>query len=409
LIVHGEARRTDETEFYLDIRQWDGTVSSIVVAAPDEERALAETISKGLVVSSIRKAAHRSISKKKYRKSSFPLLLFTEELLALLTAGLNLTEALHALLLKEHRAGVKETLGQLVAAIREGRSFSSALSESSTTFPAIFIATVRAAERTGDLSDALSRYASYQNQFERVKRALLSASIYPLVLVAVGGMVTLFLLGYVVPRFSAVYEASGRDLPLLSSLLLAWGKTIYEHWYIAGALFFCTIFSSIYVFLNPSIRNFVIELILRFPPVARQANHFRMGRFFRALSLLLLSGIPLPQSIKMTLDVLEREQQIKMKACCNELESGLSFSAVLKRQGMTDPISQSLIIVGERTGQLGNMLERAAQFIDEKFAKWVDRSSKLLEPVLMTVIGLVIGAIVVLMYMPIFDLAGSIS
>ena len=137
------------------------------------------------------------------RGARFPLLLFTQELIALLEAGLTLTEALETLGEKESRTESRQLIERLLATMREGRPFSAALAMQGEAFPPLYAATVRAAESTGDLSPALARYVGYQNQIDAVKKKVLSASIYPLLLIGVGTLVIGFLLGYVVPRFAS--------------------------------------------------------------------------------------------------------------------------------------------------------------------------------------------------------------
>jgi len=149
--------------------------------------------------------------------------------------------------------------------------------------------------------------------------------------------------------------------------------------------------------------------VLRLPWLSTKANEFRLARFYRAVSLLLAAGIALPRAMGMVTGLLGPAQQDQLARCRLAVEHGHSLSAALLESGLASPVAESLIKVGERSGQMAEMLERTARFSDEEFSRWVDWASRLLEPVLMLVIGGVIGTVVVLMYMPIFDLAGSLS
>lgn len=341
--------------------------------------------------------------------AKFPLLQFSQELLALLEAGLNLTEAITTLHAKESRPGVKATLGSILSTLQQGQSFSDTLTAFPVIFPDIYIATVRAAERSGNLPEALARFVGYQLQFDVIRKKLISAAIYPAMLLVVGGCVTLFLLGYVVPKFSVVYESSGRDIPWMSQVLLGVGKLIYQH----GIAFLiglaCVAATLIYCAMNAVLRQRLMEAILRLPVLSAKAAEFRLARFYRALSLLLHAGIPLSKGLAMVSAMLMPVQQGQLQQARRAVEEGLPFSVALEQFQLATPVAQSLLKVGENTGRLGDMLERSARFHDDDFARWVDWASRLLEPVLMTVIGVVIGAVVVLMYMPIFELAGSLS
>src|SRR5207342_1401604 len=130
---------------------------------------------------------------------------------------------------KEPAAGARRTLEQIRARLFEGLTLSAALEEQPLSFPPLYIATVRASERTGALREALGRYVAYQQQIDLLRKKLVSASVYPLVLCGAGLLVTIFLLGYVVPRFSAIYEDMGRDLPWASRFLMQWGRVVHDH------------------------------------------------------------------------------------------------------------------------------------------------------------------------------------
>ncbi len=337
------------------------------------------------------------------------LLLFSQELLALLNAGLTLPEALSALVAKERSAAARQVLQGVLGGLEVGRNFSDVLETLPAHFPPIYVATIRAAERTGDLPQALRRYVGYQQQFEELRKKLVSAAIYPAMLLVVGTFVMLFLLGYVVPRFSVVYESAGKDMPWLSMLLLQFGKALYAHWALGLAAVACVIGGIGLLLARAQGRAWLLGWVLRVPVLARKAQEFRLARFYRALGLLLVSGISLPRALGMVRGLLDAQQQGRLQDCLTAVTQGRMFSDALIAAGLANPIAESLIKVGERSGQLADMLERSAQFADDEFARWVDWASRLLEPLLMTLIGAVIGTVVVLMYMPIFDMANSLQ
>src|SRR6202790_2613034 len=163
------------------------------------------------------------------RPGKIPLVIFSQELVSLLDAGLSLVESMEALTEKEETAAVRRPLEQILSRLYEGQTLGAALAEHPSTFPYLFIATVRASERTGSLREALTRFITYQQQIDALRKTLVNASIYPAVLLAAGVLVTLFLMGYVVPRFSSIYEQLGSDLPLASRVLLQWGRLLQAH------------------------------------------------------------------------------------------------------------------------------------------------------------------------------------
>jgi len=342
-------------------------------------------------------------------KQGLPLLQFSQELLALLEAGLNLGEAIATLHNKETRPGAKATLAAIVLTLQQGLSFSDTLAGFPDIFPDIYIATVHAAERSGNLPEALARFVGYQLQFDAIRKKLISAAIYPCMLLVVGGLVTLFLLGYVVPKFSVVYESSGREIPWMSQMLLGFGQTLAAHPLLCATALAASVAAVVFGIANRAMRQALVLRLLRLPVLADKAAEFRLARFYRALSLLLHAGIPLHKALAMVGPMLLPAQQEQLAQARRAVQEGMPFSTALEHAGMATPVAQSLLKVGENTGRLGDMLERSAKFHDEEFARWVDWASRLLEPLLMTIIGVVIGGVVVLMYMPIFELAGSLA
>ncbi|NRR32275.1 type II secretion system F family protein [Oxalobacteraceae bacterium] len=398
-------------QFHLQVQGSAGP-HTVAIDAASEAEAIRQAARNGwrvLAVAGAQDAAAANAPAAGLRKQPFPLLQFSQEMLALLEAGLNLGEAMATLHNKEARGSTRATLAAIRLSLQHGKSFSDTLADFPAIFPDIYVATVHAAERSGNLPEALARFVAYQLQFDAIRKKLVAAAIYPTMLLVVGTLVTLFLLGYVVPKFSVVYESSGREIPWMSQMLLAFGQTLAGHpWLCLGALL--TVTGAVAAGLgNAALRARLVLAILRLPVLAAKAAEFRLARFYRALSLLLHAGIPLSKALAMTTAMLLPAQQQQLLQTRRAVEQGLAFSTALEQNALATPVAQSLLKVGENTGRLGDMLERSAKFHDEEFARWVDWASRLLEPLLMTLIGVVIGGVVVLMYMPIFELAGSLS
>jgi len=392
----------------LQILGSDGRRQSVTVEAATEAEAIRRVVASGARVLAVESADIAALPKTG-RAQPFPLLLFSQELLALLSAGLNLTEAITTLVAKEQKPQAKQTLAAVLQALHEGRNFSDALAQHGESFPDMFIATVRASERTGGLVESLSRYIAYALQFEAIRKKLVSAAIYPAMLLFVGSLVTLFLLGYVVPKFSVVYESSGRDLPLLSQVMLAFGRVLHAHWQPCLVAFVGLVAAAVWALRQAELRQRLLEGVLSLPWLAAQVSGFRLTRFYRGVSLLLHAGVPLSRALRMVANLLSPAQRRQLAEACRQVDEGQMLSSALVRHGLAGVVAESLLQVGERSGRLAEMLEQAARFQDEEFARWLDLASRLLEPVLMAVIGIVIGVVVVLLYMPIFELAGSLS
>jgi general secretion pathway protein F len=390
------------------MRPAEGIVT-LSLDAPSQEEALQLATSQGYAVLSVRAQRLPTLfAAKGPRGSRFPLPLFSAELLALLKAGLSLVEALQALAEKEQQAEVRRIIEGVVQRLYEGLSFSQALEGFPRVFPPLYVATLRAAERTGNLQEALARYIGYQAQLDLVRKKLLSAAIYPTLLIVVGGLVTLFLLGYVVPRFSQVYDDLATDLPLLSRWLIAWGRFLEGHAWQAVTAAVVLGGLTVYGLSHPATRRWLGRQLWQVPAVGERLRVFQLARFYRTLGMLLNGGIPIVTALAMVEGLLHPTLRSLMCKAREDIRTGRPISGAMETHGLTTPVALRLLRVGERSGRMGEMMERIATFHDEETARWVDWFTRLFEPLLMMVIGLVIGLIVVLLYLPIFELAGSL-
>jgi general secretion pathway protein F len=386
-----------------------GTGKLIILAldAADEQDARRQATAQGYTVLGVQK--ERSDAGMFSRGGRFPIVLFSQELLALLEAGLSLVESLEALLEKESRPDTKRVLKGVVEQLYEGRPMSTALQKFPREFPELYIATVRASERTGDLPQALQRYVDYQQQMESVRKKIVSAAIYPVVLLIVGGLVTLFLLGYVVPRFSKIYEDLGSNLPFMSRLLMQWGQLLAANGLTILIGFVAFVAALVWVFTREATRAWLLQRLWSIPALGERVRIYQLARFYRTLGMLLQGGTPIVSALNMSADLLQQGLRARLEAASARIREGISMSVAMEECGLTTPVAQRMIAVGERTGRMGEMTDRVAAFYDEEIARFVDWFTRLFEPLLMTVIGIVIGGIVVLMYFPIFELAGSIQ
>lgn len=339
----------------------------------------------------------------------FPLALFSQELLALLEAGLNLVEAIETLVEKEQGAEIKNTLDALLQALYQGQTFSSALELQPATFPMLYIATVRASEKTGDLAESLTRYVSYEQQLGLLKKKIVSSSIYPILLMAVGGLVILFLMGFVVPKFSKIYEDTGGNLPFLSQVLLAWGVFLESHGKELLMLLGVGAMGLTYGLSRSALRKWLMQLLWRIPALGQRLRIFQLARFYRTLGMLLKGGTPIIAALGSVSGLLDAALQLKMQQASAAIQEGQPISLAMDQAGLTTPVALRMLRVGERSGKIGDMMERIAAFYDEELSRWIDWFTRLFEPILMLFIGLVIGVVVLLLYMPIFELAGNIQ
>jgi general secretion pathway protein F len=320
-----------------------------------------------------------------------------------------LVVAVETLAEKERNPKLRNILERIVGTLRQGRTLSAALEQHPGTFNTLYIATVRASERTSDLGPALARYVAYQNQVDAIRKRLVNASIYPALLILAGGAVSLFLLLYVVPRFGKIYEERSTDLPWVSKLLLYWGQAVEGHALLVSAALVAIGIAILYVLRLPQVRASIESLLWRLPVVGEHMQIYQLARFYRTIGMLLRGGMPLVGALNMGADLLHPVMRERLARASLAVSEGRPVSASMEDNDLTTPVALRLLAVGEQSGNMGEMMDRIALFHDEEISRWVDWFTRLFEPLLMAVIGVVIGGIVILMYMPIFELAGSLK
>jgi len=379
--------------------------SSIELDAATEREARQQAVQQGYIVLKVTvRSKGFSIGRER-----FPLVLFCQELRVLLEAGLPLSEALDTLIEKETRPEIRASLVSLFEAVKEGRQLSDAMANLPQAFPQLFIATVRASETTGNLPEALIRYSLYLEQIDVLKKRIVSASIYPALVLSFGVLVLIFLMAYVVPRFSRIYESHVSNISYTTQLLLKAGKFSQDYGLVILALLAVTVTFVISMLRRPEIQTRLLDALWRLPYFGEKVRIYHLSRLYRTFSMLLKSGIPVVAGLGMVNNLLGASLHGNLSKAKRLISEGQQFSEAFAASALTTPVALRLFRVGEKTGRIEAMMERAATFHEEQMIRWVDAFTKLFEPALMAVIGLMIGGIVLMMYMPIFELASGIE
>ena len=343
------------------------------------------------------------------RRNTFPLLQFNQSLLILLEAGLSVVEAVETLADREARGDTRRVLAELQGQMKEGRSFSTALAAQPAVFPALYVAGVRASEKTGAVAEAVRRFIAYRGQSDLLRKRVVGAAVYPALILFVGLLVIAFLLFYVVPRFSLVFQDLGDRVPLMSRLLMVWGGFAHDNaWALLAGLASLAGLGA-YALGQDGVRAWAARQLMRLPRVGEYVRVYRLARFYRALGMLQQSGIAIVTALEMVAGLLPRSLHPSLAAARRDITEGRSISQALEANGLATVVSVRLLRVAERSGRMGEMLERAAAFHEDDIAQAIDWFIRLFEPLLMIVIGIVIGGVVLLMYAPIFELAGSLQ
>jgi len=391
-----------------EVRALEGNVvTSVRIEAPSAADARTQALARSLQPLDIRSVRRGFFRGSLERAHDLSLLLFSQELLALLEGGLTIVESIDVLAEKEPRPAIQALYARIARGLVEGKSFSTCLADHPDVFGPLYVGIVRSAEKTSSLAPALLRYIDYQQRVDAVRSRIISASIYPAILIVVGLGVIGFLAIYVVPKFASVYKGTGRSLPFMSELMLAWGSWIGAH---TGAFFAAAVACLVAgwaVLRAAGGSSALAGLLGRLPVISERARIYSLTRLYLTVGMLLEGGIPVTEALRLARGTLNIELSRKLDAAAAQIVSGESFPEAFERAGLTTPVSARFMRVGEHSGRLGEMLNRSSRYYDAEIARWIERFTRSFEPLLMIGIGVVVGLIVVLLYMPIFDLAGS--
>jgi general secretion pathway protein F len=243
-----------------------------------------------------------------------------------------------------------------------------------------------------------------------VRQKIIAASLYPVMLLITGMVVAFFLLWFLAPRFGHVYEGmTHAELPLMSQWLISFGLFVSDHTLASLACLSTTLAGTVVLSMRPAVQQRCLVLVGRIAWIGAMLKLMQLARFYRSLGMLLQGGVALLPSLTMTRELLPLPLRAGLTRSMLSIAQGKKMSQSLEQESLMTSVALRLLRAGERNGQIAGMLEQAAMFHEREITQWVDRFARLIEPVLMLIMGLGIGSIVVLLYLPIFDLAGSLQ
>jgi general secretion pathway protein F len=381
--------------------------ADVVRDAPSENELREHLVADGMVVLDVR--PERRLVFNRAQAGHGGIRIFCIEVAALLRAGLSLPEAIGSLAVRAQNADAA-LHRQLHERLMAGARFSDALEQASARFPAILVAAVRASERTSRVADALEEFARYDEAIDALRRRAINAAVYPAMVVGFGLLVSLFLLGYVVPRFARIYESTSATASVATRLLLKVGSLIDGHRLLIGLALLAVAGFVVWICSKSEFRARAAIVLTRAGPLRRIARGYQLARITQALAMLLRGGYPLPDAMRLARALAVRPDLAKgLDAALVEVTEGRLLSQAWGAQGLGGEFDRRLLQAGERTGELGTIFDAISQAYSRDVETAMERASRLIEPAMLMAVALVIGLIVVLMYMPIFDLAGTLQ
>lgn len=335
---------------------------------------------------------------------------FAHDLSLMLRSGLSLIEALKTM--SEQGAGsAAAPLRAVLQSLQHGETLSRAL-QATGAFGVPLLACAKASELTGDLGDSLQRFATNAARIRVLRSRLVSACVYPALLVGVTFLVVLFLLVYVVPRFALVLDNAVQDIAPMSRLLIHLGKAMHEVQLPIWLGLAAAIGAASWVMWRQAragqLGSWVLQQTVRLPWMRPYVRSFGLSQLSRSGAMLIRSGVPALKALAMCRELISAGDRRKLDGALAAASTGTPLAQSLHEAGLLDTLAWRVLRVAEETGQLHAALDRVADVHDSLLERGLERLGRLIEPILMLAIGTVVGGIVVLMYVPIFQMASSI-
>ena len=337
-------------------------------------------------------------------------LAFNHEFVVLIKAGLPIVSALDAIIENEDERGLNTILKRIRENVATGAALSEAFATYAHLFSYLYIATLEAGEKSGDLPSAISRYIRYTQKMAAIKQKIISAAVYPSILTVVSVFTVLFLLVYVVPAFTQTYFESGANLPMLTQTLVDFSNYI-KTYYLYLVAFVIVAVSGLF-FFNQSTggKKKTDHWKTIVPFVGLIYRYYATSKFTRTLATVLGGGTPLVEALKISIGALDNQYfQSRLKKVISRIEEGAGFAESLRKMNIFPKLAVKMVDAGEKGGALEQVLIDLADFYENDVDSKLEMLTSAIEPALMVIMGLIIGFIVLAMYLPIFQLAGTVS
>ncbi|HTP64005.1 MAG TPA: type II secretion system F family protein [Geobacteraceae bacterium] len=350
----------------------------------------------------------KGVGRRKVDSKEF--LTFNQELLVLMKAGLPIIQALDTILEKGGKGKLPDILGEVREDIKGGAALSDAFAKHTRVFSHLYIASIRAGERTGDLPQTLKRFIAFLKRIEGFRKKVISSFVYPAILLTLASCVVAFLLLYVVPTFSRIFTEAGSQLPLPTRVLIE-VTTFLKHYIL---LIIGIIFAALMVFRRWSTtdqgRYLVDGWKLRIPLIGGVIKTYAVASFSRTLATVLGSGIPIVEALRMSVGTLNNKVlERRLLEAVIRVEEGTMLTTALEKVGIMTPLALRMLGVGETTGALEEMLGDISDYFEDEIDRSLHLLTTAIEPAIFIAMGVIIGAIIITMYLPIFKIAGAVG
>lgn len=400
----------------------DGRVLEEVHTAPDEVALRSELDKRGYHIFDVRrrgvpgKVTMRGLAggMRRKRVPDAEFLVFNQELAALLKAGLPLLQTLDLMLERMANPNFKAVLGEIRDRVKSGADLSEAFAEYGDMFPRLYPSSLKAGERSGELEKVIRRFVRYLKLVLEARKRVISALVYPAVLVGLSIAMLVVMAVYVVPKFQVFFLDLNVELPLLTRITLGVSafltqRTLFLWNWAWGLIAIAVGISALRRAGRTTEGRIAIDSFkLRLPLLGPVLHRFALSEFTRALSTLLSGGIPLVPAFEIAVSAVGNAQvRSKLEPTIQMVREGKAFHAALETSGVMTDMAIDMVKVGEATGALDEMLMSVSDFLDEQVETRMQRLLSLVEPIMLVVMGIIIGLLLVSIYLPMFSMLGQ--
>jgi type IV pilus assembly protein PilC len=392
----------------------DGSTLHGHVEGDNESLVRAKLESQGLLVFNLHSRGAASVkTEPSWSWGKLPLeqfLVFNQELMALVKSGLPILRIWDLLIERAGHAGFQRTLRGVRDDIRGGASASEALAKHPRYFPELYVATVKAGEQSGNLPEVLQRYVAYLKLMAGLRQKVKKAISYPIILIGIGLAVVGFLLTYVMPTFVSVYGESAKTLPWSTQVLLD-VVTHAESQLLPAAVVLIGLMLGVHTYYATAAGQLALDrLMLKLPLVGQIAIKHNTVQLTRTLGTILAGGTPLVDALKGARGAVSNKWiSQEMIGAVNEIREGATLADALDRPRVLPRLAIEMLSVGEETGSLDTMLRDVAEFYEADLDTRLTQLTTWIEPALLLVMGVLVGGIVIVMYLPVFQMAGTVG
>lgn len=403
-------------QFICRVGTSDGRVMEELLHGADQHAVRAELEKRGLHVFEIRpRGVARALSLpglkwRRRRVSTQRFLLFNQELAALLGAGLPLLQVLDIMLDRIKEPVFRGALSDVRQRVESGTELSAAFAAQGDLFPRLYPSSLMAGERTGDLEVVIRRFIRYLKLVLDARRRVISALVYPAVLVVLSLVMILVMTVVVIPKFSLFYKDLNAELPLLTRITLGTSTAIRDSWWIIALVLLATWMGARAWLRSPQGIEAVDRVKLRLPLLGEVFSRFALTEFCRSLGTLLEGGLPLVPALEVAVaSVGNAWVRRELEPVIGRVREGTALFVALESSGVVEDIAIDMVRVGEATGALSTMLGSVADFLDQEVEVRVQRLLAVVEPAMLVFMGVIIALLLVSVYLPMFSVFQAIQ